>query len=168
MLSQKFSKEQNDLNLSLVNDSRGYDHFKGRAAQSLRALTGFLFNRAFGEVLDSEGCSFSETESAIDEAIRYALSCWQRERDLTLADYELFGLSLSAPEQDSLLNLLTYRCGEKTKRRVRSIIRYTVDRRWGLSYGTMSRIVIFADNLSYIPGQCGTSEIRAIRSAMIN
>lgn len=73
--------------------------------------------------------------------------------------------SLTEDETNAFVSLFGSRCSDKTKRRLRGILRYDVSRLPGL--GIFERVRIRPE-VSYVAGQSYPDEIRTVREAIIH
>ena len=83
-------------------------------------------------------------------------------KQVNFNDYKL---SLTESDIDQLVGIITHRCSEKTKRRVRSILQY------GPSlvpiYGIFNRLIKENDRWEYCAGQSYPDEVRLVRELIL-
>lgn len=78
------------------------------------------------------------------------------------------GIELSEVHINELVNMLTKRCKDRTKKRIRSLITYDLDtlieKHWGLKRFYISLV---DKDVHYCVGQCYTSELKTIRTDLM-
>lgn len=78
------------------------------------------------------------------------------------------GISLTPPQLDELINILTKRCGHKVKTRIRSLLTYDLDTVIQNCYW-IERFYISGhdDDVHYCAGQSYPCEIKALRNNIL-
>lgn len=112
-------------------------------------------------LLEEFGYALSPSKEWVTIALKAGLLKDWRETNLN----EIIDNGIDVPQLDDLVALLTKHCQEKTKRRVRSILRFpSTMNNWYI----YKRLIFENGSWSYIAGQSYPDEIRNLRNTILN